>query len=318
MRSRAPCGSQQGTEESTARTAALVVDMDNLKVFNDTLGRDVGDQAIREVAAVIRAACRRGDFVARTGGDEFVVLMEGANAEIALVVADRIHATMYDIHLGEPRLELRVGVSIGIAVVPDDVGAPRELLHAADQAMYDAKFAGGQRTRLASDHGGSPEPRALRGRSIRLADTLIRSLVTGGSAEELAALSLAQRWGGGVIGQLGLSPDLLPQLRLVLASAASRRFEAQRSDREHSLARYLVDRIEEDWEAASGDGVGEQLMFLVRALLDLAWMTMPRPFGAGLSLDDALRSIAPQAADTAAWSALVEVLRKDVVRHRAA
>ncbi|MQC48256.1 MAG: diguanylate cyclase [Chloroflexi bacterium] len=228
------------------QVAALVLDMDNLKVFNDTLGHEVGDHVIRGVAGILRAWCRAEDFVARTGGDEFVVLMEGADADAALAVADRIHAAVQEIHLGIDRADTQVGVSIGIAVMPGDAETPMDLLHVADQAMYDAKFAGGHRTRLASDRSSSSESRALRRSSARLADALVRTLVAGGSLEELAALSLSQR-ASAVVSRVSVPQELLGQLRLVLAAGASCRFAAQPADRDLLFARYLVGRIEEDW-----------------------------------------------------------------------
>lgn len=304
-----------------SRVALLVIDMDNLKVFNDTLGHEVGDRVIREVGRVLRSSCRTQDFVARTGGDEFVIVMEGSDAGGALIVADQIHAAVQEIHVEMDGIDTRVGVSIGVAVWPGDAETPAGLLHLADQAMYDAKFAGGQRTRLASDRTGSPEPRAVRGRNVRLADTLIRALVTGGSLEELAAISLAQRWASAVVGRANLPAELLTQIRLVIAAGASRRFAEPRGDRDQMLARYLVDRIEEDWEQLVEEHLGEQLTFLAWALLDLAWMVVLQPSGGTVSIEVALDRVAeayPHAADFPVWLALQGVARQGADRRRAA
>lgn len=73
------------------KSALLVVDMDSFKAFNDTLGHEAGDRLIRIVARELRAACRDRDFVARTGGDEFVMLLEGVGIDAAEAVAERIH-----------------------------------------------------------------------------------------------------------------------------------------------------------------------------------------------------------------------------------
>jgi diguanylate cyclase (GGDEF)-like protein len=311
----------EAARDETKPAALMVVDMDNLKVFNDTLGHEVGDLVIQQVGHVLRTSCRAEDFVARTGGDEFVVLMAGADAETALNVSERIHAVLRDAHLEIAGAETRVGVSIGVAGIPGDTAAVSSLLQIADQAMYDAKFAGGQRTRLASERSGAAEPRGLRGRSIQLADLLIRTLAAGGTHEELEALSLAQRWAGSVMGRVNLPPEFLPQLRLVLASGASRRFSAPGASRDQSLARYLVDRIEEDWDDLGDGQLGEQLTFLAGALLDLAWATSPRPVGQGMNVGSALERISeahPQAELFPVWAALRQVARKSAERRRPA
>ena len=140
-----------------------MLDFDNFKEINDSHGHEVGDRVIQTVAQVLRSACRQEDFVARTGGDEFVILMEDADVTAAIAVGDRIHAALADAHREIEGAPTRIGVSIGVAVAPSDAVSTADLLHAADQAMYDAKFAGGQRTRTASERTGGAEPRTLRG-----------------------------------------------------------------------------------------------------------------------------------------------------------
>lgn len=128
-----------GIGESTL----LVVDMDSLKVFNDSLGHETGDRLIRIVARELRAACRDRDFVARTGGDEFVMLLEGVGIEAAGRVAERVYAALSDAHLEIEGSPTRVAVSIGVAYAPLHGSVPVDVLHVADQGMYEAKFAGG-------------------------------------------------------------------------------------------------------------------------------------------------------------------------------
>ena len=74
-------------------SALVLIDMDDLKLFNDLLGHSAGDQAIQILGREIRDACRSDDFVARVGGDEFVVVMEGADLDAAVGVAERVHAS---------------------------------------------------------------------------------------------------------------------------------------------------------------------------------------------------------------------------------
>ena len=294
------------------RSALLVVDMDSLKLFNDTLGHEVGDRVIQTVADVLRSACRQEDFVARTGGDEFVILMEDADAAAAVAVADRVHAALSEAHREIDGAPTRIGVSVGVAIAPDDASSTADLLHAADQAMYEAKFAGGQRTRTVSERVDVVEPLALRARGTRLADTLIRALVAGASPEEVRALSLAQRWAGTVLGRLALPPEYLPELRLVLAGDASDRFSAPRKDRDQVLARHLVTQVRAEWAGIEDIEVREPLTVLAQVLLEASWLTIPDSEGPGCEGDEALRRVAiahPDLTLLPVWATIAEAVR---------
>lgn len=300
------------------QSALMVVDMDSLKLFNDTLGHEVGDRVIQTVAQVLRSSCRQEDFVARTGGDEFIIVMEDADVDAAIAVGDRIHAALVDAHREIEGAPTRIGVSIGIAAAPMDATTTADLLHEADQAMYDAKFAGGQRTRTATERTGSGEPRTLRGRGTRLADTLIRALVAGGTSEELNALSLAQRWAATIAGRVDLPPESLPELRLVIAAEAATRFHAPKGDRDQLLAQHLVQQVREDWESLSRPAP-ERLSLLAAALVDIAWLRMSRPAGGGLTVEEALARMVEAYADAAdgeIWAALVDVVQTIGERRR--
>ena len=79
------------TLRSGGRFGVLIIDADNFKRINDELGHSAGDDALRRIAGAIRASVRRADFVGRWGGDEFIVVMEGASAEGIRRVAINIH-----------------------------------------------------------------------------------------------------------------------------------------------------------------------------------------------------------------------------------
>ena len=122
-----------------AQAALLVVDLDRFKQVNDTMGHHVGDLVLQHVATMFSARVRRSDTVARTGGDEFsIILEEPTSIEDAIRVADALKLI-----LAEPMQiagkEVRVGASIGIAVFPDDAGEMEDLCIAADLRMYNAK-----------------------------------------------------------------------------------------------------------------------------------------------------------------------------------
>ncbi len=118
----------------------LYMDLDGFKEINDNLGHAAGDAVLVEVARRLESTARDADTVARLGGDEFAVLMEtGVSDEGARRLTARIKAS-----LSQPIVingqEAYIGVSIGIAHYPQDADSVDSLIHAADVAMYDAKF----------------------------------------------------------------------------------------------------------------------------------------------------------------------------------
>ena len=132
--------------------SALMIDIDHFKAFNDTYGHLQGDLCLRRVAEVIDAALKRpGDFVARFGGEEFVVLLPGTDLAGALSMAGLIRANVRAAaieHASSPVSDL-VTVSIGIAgVVPTMDLEPESLLAASDMALYQAKSNGRNRVEV--------------------------------------------------------------------------------------------------------------------------------------------------------------------------
>ena len=122
-----------------------VVDIDDFKQLNDAHGHDAGDRALIHVAMRLEAGARETDAVFRIGGDEFVVVLPGANAEGAAVALERIRGS-----IGRTRLDLpEVSVSVGLAVAasPDVTGD--DLFAQADAALFRAKRAGKSRIEMA-------------------------------------------------------------------------------------------------------------------------------------------------------------------------
>ena len=120
----------------------MFIDLDNFKPINDTLGHDVGDQLLQEVAQRLSHGVRQSDTVARIGGDEFVVLLEQVDDGITYVnVAEKLLASLsLPMVLGSHTLT--VGASIGIACYPADGPDAATLLKHADAAMYVSKASG--------------------------------------------------------------------------------------------------------------------------------------------------------------------------------
>lgn len=130
-----------------AEGALLMLDIDNFKYVNDTLGHNAGDAIIVRVAQALRTALRESDVVARLGGDEFAVLLPKADIPAARVVVD----SLLDAVRGQSDSASKLGprglsASVGVAIVTDTDGLTGEdLLVNADLAMYDAKEAGRDR-----------------------------------------------------------------------------------------------------------------------------------------------------------------------------
>jgi diguanylate cyclase len=120
------------------RLALLVVDLDDFKAVNDSLGHHYGDELLRLAAPRIQQAVRAGDVVARIGGDEFAVLLAEADGTLAVRIAERLRAGFRRPFRLAAR-DLVIAPSVGIALVPEDGREPVELLQHADLAMYEAK-----------------------------------------------------------------------------------------------------------------------------------------------------------------------------------
>ncbi len=127
--------------------AVFLLDLDHFKQLNDSLGHEVGDALLKQVALRLLACVREGDSVARMGGDEFVVLLEGLYehereaASQARDVADKVLASLGQIYR-LPTLEHSSTPSIGIVLFLGQEESVEELLKQADMAMYQAKSAG--------------------------------------------------------------------------------------------------------------------------------------------------------------------------------
>ncbi len=125
----------------------IFIDLDDFKTVNDSLGHAAGDELLKAFASCLADCTRRADTVARFGGDEFAVLVEGAYAsEAAGVIADRIHATLEQ-PIGLEQDEVYAHASIGMASA-EVTSTADELIRNADLAMYAAKAAGKGRSAI--------------------------------------------------------------------------------------------------------------------------------------------------------------------------
>lgn len=124
--------------------AVLMIDIDHFKQINDSRGHEAGDRALQFFAGVLTASCRSGDIVCRYGGEEFCVLLPGADGEAVRAFDQRIRFHLQDAAV--PELGHALGYSAGMALRGPDEVRMAQLLRRADGALYQAKATGRART----------------------------------------------------------------------------------------------------------------------------------------------------------------------------
>ena len=135
-----------------SKVAAVFLDLDDFKRINDLHGHLAGSHALMEVAAVVLPSVRDTDCVVRYGGDEFVLILTETGIDEAIQVAERIR-TKIEAHqfTGGRRLKFSLTASFGIAVFPAHALSPQQLIACADRAMYQAKAANKNCTRVTAN-----------------------------------------------------------------------------------------------------------------------------------------------------------------------
>lgn len=188
--------------------ALLVLDLDHFKRVNGAYGHKAGDRVLREVAARLGAACRRGDVAARYGGGQFVVLLRDTSLAALPRIAERLRRTVADapVILADGTW-LAVSVSIGAAAWPVHAHAAEELIRVADQALTVAKRRGRNQIQVGQQAAGPVVAVEERGEDAvlayleRLADQIDARLA---GEEHSAAIA---RWARTVAEHLKLGPE---------------------------------------------------------------------------------------------------------------
>ncbi|MGR3636530.1 MAG: GGDEF domain-containing protein [Shimia sp.] len=140
---------QLGSIGGTQPAVMLMADIDHFKRINDTYGHFAGDQVITYVANCLAEHCRDGDVVSRFGGEEFAVVMIGASQEHGLNAAERMRQAVAQANLVFDGRRVPITISIGVAARHGSQDA-NDVLHAADNALYEAKGNGRDRVELAA------------------------------------------------------------------------------------------------------------------------------------------------------------------------
>ncbi|MBP2167834.1 diguanylate cyclase (GGDEF)-like protein [Erwinia toletana] len=134
--------------------ALLALDIDHFKRVNDTFGHDVGDEVIIRIARELEHSSRQTDVVCRNGGEEFLLILPGADSETALMIAERVRQRVAQTEIKQVG---NVSVSIGVALWRPDGESMEEVFKLADDALYQAKKAG----RNCVVHAGIQQPQLL-------------------------------------------------------------------------------------------------------------------------------------------------------------
>lgn len=129
--------------------SVIMADVDHFKTYNDEFGHPEGDQVLKKVAAILKDSTRTVDCVARYGGEEFAVLLPETEMAGALEVAERVRSRIEAAEFPCRKITL----SIGVAEYPKDADTTKEIMIAADAALYGAKRAG--RNQVVQAHGGA-------------------------------------------------------------------------------------------------------------------------------------------------------------------
>jgi diguanylate cyclase (GGDEF)-like protein len=132
-----------------APLAVAILDADHFKRVNDTYGHAAGDRVLQHLAQLLEGTARRSDLPGRFGGEEFLLLLEGADAAMALAAAGRFRSALQAQPLELDGQPLAVTVSIGVAVLAPEDRHFDDLVRRADAALYAAKTAGRDRIHLA-------------------------------------------------------------------------------------------------------------------------------------------------------------------------
>jgi diguanylate cyclase (GGDEF)-like protein/PAS domain S-box-containing protein len=126
----------------------IMMDIDGFKGFNDTYGHDAGDLLLRKLGELLRSEIRSSDISCRYGGEEFLIVMPGTQLKKGYERAEHLRNTFLSLDIEHRGVKLCATLSIGVAIYPRHGDSWEKVLHAADQAMYAAKDAGRNCTRI--------------------------------------------------------------------------------------------------------------------------------------------------------------------------
>ncbi len=137
-------------QRSNAGLSLLILDVDNFKNYNDTMGHPAGDKVLKKLGAILKSSVRENDIVSRYGGEEFAVILPAIEHEGARILAERIREVVEETPFDNENVQPlgKLTISLGVASLPEDANNAKDLIHYADTALYAAKHGGRNRVRI--------------------------------------------------------------------------------------------------------------------------------------------------------------------------
>lgn len=242
--------------------ALLFLDLNDLKLINDTLGHHIGDVLLIETAGCLTQCVQDGDTVARYGGDEFVIMLPHCTSrDDALSVADKIISTLNAPKtIGEQ--QLRISISIGISLYPADGTDSQSLIDSADAAMYRVKRG---------KPAASSSPRGLRQRMLHMREANGALVIAALKAQHLQTLAEATLEHEKFILAMVAHELRTPLAPLSLSAEMLERSDQRDVPRLHAIIHKQIEhltRLVDDLVDVTRIGTGK--LHLMRKALDLA------------------------------------------------
>lgn len=129
----------------TSPICLIICDLDHFKLINDSYGHPFGDKVLQKVAQILAKSVRRLDLAARYGGEEFALVLEDSTEAGGRLLTERIRKEIENLSLRHDKKEVRLTMSFGLAIFPDDANEKSQLIIKADEALYHAKNTGRNR-----------------------------------------------------------------------------------------------------------------------------------------------------------------------------
>ena len=188
--------------EEGDQLSCIMVDIDHFKSVNDRFGHSVGDKVIKLLAKILTENSRPNDLVGRFGGEEFCVILPGADIHFGLEIGERMRLAVQEGSGAKFTSALRITSSFGVAVLSENTTSPKELINQADKALYAAKEGGRNRVVPWSsdleDEDQSDEIKVAQAMDVNHSDTRVATAdremamgELGGSTEQLPAVDIS-------------------------------------------------------------------------------------------------------------------------------